>query len=135
MSMKPTSQKWHFVTTDQLDDEYFKAAIDYGVKYVVCVKRVDGVYEGLLYTTRQRGELSMNLWFPLLELTMVNDWVADMRYLNRQGSIKEFGERPRVRAPRGKDGIRRMVDAVLVRAYPPVKTVEDKDGFLTVSDK
>jgi len=133
--MKPTSQKWHFTTREELDDGYFTAAMDYGVKYVVCVKRVDGVYEGLLYTTRMRGELSMNLWFPSLELTIVNDWVADMRYLNRQGSIKEFGERPRVRAPRGKAAGHRLVDAVLVSAYPPVKTVEDNDGFLTVSDK
>lgn len=133
--MKPTSQKWHFTTREELDDGYFKASLDYGVKYVVCVKRVDGVYEGLLYTTRMRGQLSMNLWFPLLELTMVNDWIADMRYLNRQGSTKEFGERPRVRAPRGKDSRRRMVDAVLVSAFPDVKTVEDKDGFLTVDDK
>lgn len=133
--MKATSQKWHFTTKEELDDGYFTSALGYGVKYVVCVKRVDGVYEGLLYTSRMRGELSMNLWFPSLELTIVNDWVADMRYLNRQGSVKEFGDRPRVRAPRGKSAQCRMVDAVLVSAYPPVKTVEDKDGFVTVSDK
>ena len=133
--MMPISQKWHFTTKEEVDDGYFTAALDYGVKYVVCVKRVDGVYEGLLYTRRMRGESSMNLWFPILGLTLVNDWIADMRYLNRQGSIKEFGERPRVRAPRGKSARCRLVDAVLVSAYPPVKTVEDKDGFVTVSDK
>jgi len=133
--MKPTSQKWHFTAKEDLDEGYLFHCLRYGLKYIVFVKRSDGKYEGLLYTNRQRGELSMCLWFPLLELTMVNDWIADMRYLNDQGSIKEVGVRPRVRAPRGKSAQRRMVDAVLVSAYPPVKTVEDKDGFLTVDDK
>lgn len=133
--MHKASQKWHFVAREELDEDYFRQCLQYGVKYIVFVKRVDGKYEGLLYTSRMRGELSMHLWFPLLELTMVNDWIADMRYLNRQGSITELGERPRVRAPRGKDARRRMVDAVLVSAFPDVKTVEDKDGFLTVDDK
>ena len=70
--MKPTSQKWHFTTREEVDDGYFTAAMQYGVKYVVCVKRVDGVYEGLLYE-EDAGESSMNLWFPILGLTLVND--------------------------------------------------------------